>query len=123
MGNSRNGGPPFVACEKATLESKEWKELSVSAKLIYIGVKKNHNGRNNGHIPFRYAEVKDQFSSRTIAKALKELIAKGWLERTKFGGLFRFYCEYGLTGRHDLIRTEGHARRNRPMVAFSHVSR
>ena len=99
-----NKGPDFVAIEKKTLESEEWKALTHSEKLIYILIKANYNGSNNGEIPFVYANVTDQFSSRTISKSIKGLIKKGWLEKTKHGGLFRFYCEYKLTCNYDYLR-------------------
>lgn len=87
-----------------TLRSKEWKTLAPSEKLIYISIKANFNGSNNGAIPFKYKQVIDEFSSATISKALKGLQTKGWIEKTKHGGLYRFYCLYELTGKYDRIR-------------------
>lgn len=96
--------PPFVMVEKTTLQRKEWKELSHTAKLIYIYLKANYNGGNNGQIQFKYHQYKDEFSPTTISKALKELVSKGWLERAQYGGMFRFYCLYKLSGKYDTIR-------------------
>ncbi len=100
----KKSGPPFVMLEKATLKSKEWKVLTSSEKLIYIYIKKNHNGLNNGEIPFKYSEATDEFSSATISRALKGLIKKEWIEKTRHGGLYRFYCLYRLTGKYDRVR-------------------
>lgn len=104
MSRKRWRSPPFVMLEKETLRRKEWKELSPPAKLIYIKIKANYNGGNNGEIPFRYSETKDEFAPATISKALKELISKKWIEKTKYGGLHRYYCLYKLTGKYDRIR-------------------
>jgi DNA-binding MarR family transcriptional regulator len=98
---------PFVMLEKETLRSKEWKELSPAEKLIYIKIKANYNGLNNGQIPFKYSEIEGEKgfkSSATISKTLKGLESKGWIEKTKHGGLYRFYCLYRLTGKFDRIR-------------------
>lgn len=104
MATKKKYGKPFVMLEKDTLQSKEWKELSPAEKLIYIKIKANYNGLNNGEIRFKYSEALDEFSPSTISKALKGLIAKGWITKTKHGGMFRFYCLYKLTGKHDRIR-------------------
>ena len=95
----RPKAPPFVMLEKEMLKSKEWKELSKSAKIIYIYLKAKYNGHNADQLRLTYSELKDQFSPSTIAKALKELQKKGWVEKTKYGGLFRYYNLYKLTGK------------------------
>lgn len=104
MSIRKKGGAPFVMIERETLRSLNWKQLSHSEKLIYIYVKANYNGSNNGEISFKYSEVKDEFSSATISKSLKSLISKGWIEKTKHGGLYRYYCKYKLTSKYDRIR-------------------
>ena len=100
----RHAGPPFVMLERDTLDSPEWKELSRSAMMTYVYIKKNYNGGNNGKIPLKYADLKGILAPATISKSLKELQSKGWIEKTKHGGLHRFYCLYELTGKHDRIR-------------------
>ena len=101
---SRRSCPPFVMIEKDTFQKKEWRELGRPAKLIYIYIKAKYNGSNNGDLKLTYCELKKEFASATISKALKELVAKKWIEKTKHGGLFRFYCLYKLTGIYDRIR-------------------
>ena len=96
----------FVMLLKIVLQSKEWKELSPAAKIIYIKIKANYSGDNNGNISFKYTEAIDEFSAPTISKALKELINKGWIEKTQCGGLYRYYCLYKLTGKYDQIITK-----------------
>ncbi len=104
MARKKRSGPPFVMLERTTLKSEEWKRLSPAEKLIYIKIKTNYNGYNNGEISFKYLEANDEFADATISKALKGLIAKEWITKTKHGGLYRFYCLYKLTGKYDRIR-------------------
>ncbi len=108
MGSSRRKKcAPFVMLEKATLKSDEWQQLSLHAKYLYMKIKAKFNGTNNGKIAFRYSEIRgeDKFKSdATISKYLKELISKGWIDKTEHGGLFRYYCLYRLTGKCDQIR-------------------
>ena len=67
----KRSSPPFVMLEHKTLRSKEWKSLIPSEKLIYIYIKANFNGLNNGKISFKYSEAKDEFSDATIWRALQ----------------------------------------------------
>lgn len=97
-------GPPFVMLERRTLDSPEWKRLTKAEMITYIYIKKNYNGGNNGNIPLKYKELKGVMTPATLSKALKGLISKGWIEKTKHGGLYRFYCLYKLTGKYDRIR-------------------
>lgn len=62
----------------------------------------NYNGANNEKIPFKYKDC--EFSSATVSKALKTLIKKEWIEKTKHGGLYRYYCLYKLTGKYDALK-------------------
>jgi len=86
------------------LASKQWKELSPSAKLFYIHLKRKYNGSNNGKIRLYYSELNGNrgiSSDSTISKASKELEKKEWITRTKKGGLYRHFNEYTLTGKYD----------------------
>ena len=87
--------------DRSMLDSPEWRTLSPAEMLTYVYLKKNYNGRNNGQIPLRYSWLKDIFAAATLSKALKGLEAKGWIEKTKLGGLYRYSCEYKLTGKCD----------------------
>lgn len=103
MRRKKKGFIPFAPIFKDVLSKPEWKSLSRSEKLIYIYIKANYNGRNNGEIPFTYLSVKGEFASATISKALKGLIRNGWIEKTEHGGLFRYYCLYKLTLKYDRV--------------------
>lgn len=96
--------PPFVALPKHTIHSKEWKALSPGGKIFYIYLKSKYNAYNNGEIRLYYSElheIKGLSSPATISKAIKELETLGWVQRTKFGGLYRYMNEFKLTGKFD----------------------
>ena len=94
----------FVAIPRKTLWNKEWKELSSSAKILYLYLKAKYNGHNNGSIRLYYSElkgIKGLSSDSTISNAFKELEQKEWIRRTNLGGLYRRINEYGLTSKFD----------------------
>lgn len=103
-GKRRQGAPPFVALSKELLRSEDWKKgLTSSEKIVYLFLKCNYDGSNNGQIHLHYSELKTAMASATISSAFKGLEAKGWIEKTKMGGLFRYYNLYKLTGKHDKL--------------------
>jgi len=104
MKRKRHGGPPFVMLEKDTLHKQEWKQLTHAEMIAYIYIKHNYNGKNNGQIPLKYIELKGILAPATLKKALVGLEAKGWIEKTRHGGMYRYYCLYKLTGNHDRVR-------------------
>jgi predicted transcriptional regulator len=86
------------------LKLDEWKNLSPSAKILYIHLKAKYNGSNNGNIDLHYSEmkgIKGLSSHSTISKALKELLDKDWIKKKEFGGLYRHSNKYELTGTFD----------------------
>jgi hypothetical protein len=103
----KNGrdSPPFARLEKdMLLNCSGWKDLSPSAKLLYMYIKAKYNGSNNGEIKLSYSElsgVKGISSSRTISKAQLELTTKEWIEITTHGGMYRYSNLYKLTWRFD----------------------
>lgn len=103
-GRRKTKGISFVMLGRRLLGSKEWKDLSTAAKLGYIYLKVHFNGSNNGDIQLPYRTLKGingLSSPGTVAKALKELEGKGWVERTQLGGLRRYKNLYKLTGKYD----------------------
>lgn len=94
----------FVMLPRKMLRGSQWKNLSPAAKILYIHLKSKYNGINNGSIRLHYSElqgIKGISSPSTISKAIKELEKKEWIKREKFGGLYRYYNEYKLTGKYD----------------------
>ena len=96
---------PFIGLSSdMLLEGKEWKQLSPRAKLLYMHIKAKYRGHNNGKVRLTYSELKGNrglSSPKTIADAQDELIKKGWIDRTEFGGMYRHYNLYKLTFNYD----------------------
>ena len=94
----------FVMLPRKTLNREHWRELGPAAKIIYIHLKAKYNGQNNGHIRLHYSElvgIKGLSSPSTISKAFRELIDREWIKKTQHGGMYRYACEYELTGKYD----------------------
>ena len=94
----------FVGLSKKTLRCDSYKALSAAAKILYFYLKGKYNGSNNGEIALHYSELKEVVgikSSATVSNAFKELIEKGWVKKTKHGGLMRYQNKYELTWEHD----------------------
>lgn len=108
MSRSRRGKfksyKSFVMLPRKMLREEKWKNLSPAAKILYIYIKGKYNGQNNGNIRLYYSELKTVrglSSSSTISKAFKVLEDEEFIKKTKLGGLFRYFCEYELTGKYD----------------------
>ncbi len=99
--NKRKKINSFVMIDTEMLHSEEWKKLTHSEMITYIYIRSNYNGRNNGSVPLKYTELKGVLAPGTLSNALKGLINKKWVKKTKHGGMFRFSCLYKLTGRYD----------------------
>lgn len=85
-------------------QSKEWRDLSAAAKIIYLYLKAKFSPDKNGEIRLYHSEIKNirgLKNPNTRCKAFKELERGEWIERTKKGGLYRFFNEYKLTGKYD----------------------
>ena len=105
----------FLQLPRAFIHGKceEWKRLSGRAKLLYIYIKGCYNGTNNGQIHLHYSQLKGHrgiSSTSAIADSFRELEKGGWIERTRFGGLYRFNNLYRLTWKHDKCHSDKESR-------------
>lgn len=91
----------FVMLERRVLNSEEWKNLTVFEMVVYIRIKHNFDGSNNGAIPFHYKELLGTMCRDSIAKALSGLIKKDWIKKKMEGRYWRYQCFYRLTWKHD----------------------
>lgn len=84
-----------------TLECAEWKKLTSSEKVAYLYLRKKCMPGKNGSIALSYQDMKDVLSAKTFSRAIKGLIVKGWIERTKHGGMYRYYNLFKITWLYD----------------------
>lgn len=96
--SKKNRLPPFVAIYKALLKQVEWRALSSSAKVIYIYLRGKFNTETLSEVSLAYSEISDMMSTKTISRAFKELQEKGFIEKTKYGGLYGGVCKYKFIG-------------------------
>jgi Helix-turn-helix domain len=92
------------------MRTEAWMALSATARAVYLQIGLRYNGSNNGRLALsvRDAASECNVAKDTAGKAFKELVALGFIEETRHGGLSRktrvasewrltaFYCD--LTG-------------------------
>lgn len=78
----------FVALPHAVLGSDEWADLSAHAVKLLLDLYGQYKGNNNGDLTAAWSILKARGwrSKDTIYRALDELIAKGWVIKTRQGG-------------------------------------
>lgn len=94
----------FMLGREMILHCDEWKQLTPSAKVLYLILKAKYNNSNNGQIVLHYSELKAVRgfgSPATASRAFKELERAGWITRNSLGGLYRIPNKYGFTGKYD----------------------
>ena len=80
------------------LDDPEWRQLSSSAKIVWLYLRAKFNYRSLGEVSLTYSEMHDLMSSKTFARSKDELEAKGWIEKKKQGGLYGGVCTYTFKG-------------------------
>jgi len=99
--SKKNKLPPFVAVYRALLKDQAFRSLSSSAKVLYIYLRSKFNTETFSEVSLAYSEmkgVKGLASSRTISEAFQELQKAGFIEKTKYGGLYGGVCKYKFVG-------------------------
>jgi len=94
----KNRLPPFVALYKELLRDSNWRSLSFSAMVIYVYMRGKFNTSTFSEVSLAYSEMKDMMSTKTMSKAFKELQKKGFIVKTKHGGLYGGVCKYKFIG-------------------------
>lgn len=89
-GNS-NKAPPHIRLYDWLLASEAWKDLTPQARALYVLLKAQYKGMNNGRLVLSIRQVSEEMhvSKTTAAEAFKELVAHGFTEvviRGSFGG-------------------------------------
>lgn len=88
---------PFIPLRKDMLKSQEWRKLSSKAKVIYLYLRNNANGKID-YIKLPYSSLDDMMSHHTIAKGFKELQDSGLIKQISRGGKFGSPAIYNFTG-------------------------
>ena len=88
----------FLMLPHYMLRHKAFGSLSANAAKLFIEVAIEYNGKNNGDLSATFNTLKTRgFKSKgTLDRALKELMDKGFIQKTRQGGKNKC-CLYGLT--------------------------
>lgn len=105
---SKNRLPPFIAVYRLLLKDSKWRQLSSSAKVLYLYLRSKFNIQNLGEVSLAYSEVQDMMSTKTISRAFKELEINGFIKKTKQGGLYGGVCKYAFIGPHAAFYYKGY---------------
>ena len=81
------------------MDSEAYKGLSYCARSVLTIMLRQYNGRNNGHYQLTHTWLaKYGFTSRPMnVKAKKELIERGLIQQTRFGGMRMGASLYAVT--------------------------
>lgn len=97
-------GIPHCRIRSDVTSSIAWRILSVTAKALYLDLRAKLRANNNGNVNAAMSEMKHLGwrSKTTLAKALYELLALGFIVRTRAGGVSRGSKVCSLYGFTDL---------------------
>lgn len=97
-------GPPFIQLFHWMVDLPVWHSLSPRAVVAYLELARRYNGSNNGtlHLSARELARAWNWSRASAARAIEELIEKGFVEITRASGFNlkdhkRQATEYRLT--------------------------
>ena len=88
---AKHGGGAYIALKRFALGSDSFASLSAHATKLLFDFLALYNGFNNGDLQMTWkdAERRHWKSRDTLDKALKELLERGWIIKTRQGGLHR----------------------------------
>jgi hypothetical protein len=95
----RRESDSFLALPHALINAKNFSSLSGNAVKLLIQVGGLYNGRNNGDLSATFSELqlKGWKSKETLNNALKELMYKGFIFKTRQGRFPKTCSLYALT--------------------------
>jgi hypothetical protein len=91
MPKSKRPSERFIQVPFSVLNSPAYRALGISAKVLFFDLRTRYNGSNNGNIEATLSTLvhRGWKSSATLSKALAELMAVGFIARTRKGGIGR----------------------------------
>ena len=90
---------PYAALEHRVIDSPAYAGLTFSARALLTLLTRQLTKDNNGHLQatFKYLKAYGFDSERTIGRGIKELIAHGFVYRTRLGGYQQGASQYAVT--------------------------
>lgn len=94
MGKKSASYSDFIGIPRKVADSEAFRSLPPIARALYVDLRRQHNGYNNGQIAAVLKGTEDRpglqafgWAPRTVYKSLKKLIAHGLIERVRQGGI------------------------------------
>ena len=87
----------FAMVFKDLLHSPAWESLTNGARVAYLHILADDNGRKNGILKLPYSQARKLMDKKTYTRALHQLQDRGFIVVTNPGGLFNRCTEYGLS--------------------------
>ena len=85
---SRAGHADFIGIERRVADSPAFITLTALARALYVDLRRQYNGRNNGDIcAADYFLGAYGWAHSSIHRAMKEIVAHGLMEKTRQGGI------------------------------------
>lgn len=94
----RRDSGSFAAIPHDILDSPEWAKLSAYAVKALLDLFAQYRGTNNGDLSATWSQMQrcGWRSKDTLYRALQELLVKGWIVKTRQGGIHKPTL-YGVT--------------------------
>ena len=90
---------PYAAIEHRVIDSPAYADLSFSSRSLLVVLARQLTKDNNGRLHATYSYLRNFGfeSDRTISRAVAELIAHGFIYRTRSGGYQQGAAQYAVT--------------------------
>lgn len=89
---------PYAAIEHRVIDSPAYADLTFSARSLLQLFARQLSKDNNGHLQATHSYLERfGFSDRTLTRGVKELIAHGFIYRTRCGGYQQGASQYAVT--------------------------
>ena len=89
---------PYAAIEHRVIDSPAYASLSFSARSLLVLITRQLTKDNNGHLQATFTYMKRfGFSVNTLSRATRELIAHGFIYKTKSGGFHQGAAQFAVT--------------------------
>lgn len=89
---------PYAAIEHRVIDSPAYAALTFSARSLLVLIARQLTKTNNGHLQATFTYMEQfGFSVNTLSRATHELIAHGFIYRTKSGGFHQGAAQFAVT--------------------------
>ncbi|CAH1207477.1 hypothetical protein NTGBS_70017 [Candidatus Nitrotoga sp. BS] len=89
---------PYCATEHRIIDSPAYADMTFSARSLLVLITRQLTKDNNGHLQATFTYMKQYgFSVNTLSRATHELIAHGFIYKTKSGGFHLGAAQFAVT--------------------------